>query len=223
VLRKVEQALQAAIEKPFSRLFPQKLQPAEMKARLRETLESSARKADGVTVAANRYTVEVNLADVRDMAEVGPVLEQELVAYVYECAADARLTVGPYVEVDLVAGETIASGELQVRAEFAPRPPACLQVESGLPQRGQQVALGDRSTVGRSPDCDVVVGDEAVSRRHCEVMWYHVQYVVRDTQSANGTFVNGEQVQVAPLREGDLLEVGLVQLRFHDGPPHAAS
>lgn len=217
MLRKVEQALQAAIEKPFSRLFPQKLQPAEIKARLREALEGERLATAEGAYAANQYTVELNLEDYQEIEAVGPELEHELAQYLHECAADARVVIGPYAAVAVCAAEDVPAGELRVRAKLAKRPPAYLQAEAGFPQRDRQVPLQERNVIGRSNDCDIVIGDEAVSRRHCEIVWQHVQYVLRDLQSANGTFVNGQQVRWAPLRDGDLLEVGLVQLRFHDG------
>jgi hypothetical protein len=216
VLRKVEQALQAAIEKPFSHLFPQQLQPAELKALVREAMESSILPAPDGPRAANRYLVELNLADMREIEAVGPVLEAELSADLQEYAAEARLTVGPYLAVTVSAGEDVPAGQGRVRAEFAERPPAFLAVEAGLPQADRPVPLQEQNVIGRADDCDIVVGEQAVSRRHCEIVWEHVQYVLRDLQSANGTFVNGEQVELAPLRYGDLVEVGFVQLRFRD-------
>lgn len=216
MLRKVEQALQAAIEKPFSRLFPQQLQPAELKAPLREALESSlVRTAEG-TLAANQYLIELNPADARALEAVGPALEAELAADLQEYAAETRVTVGPYLGVNTGIADDVAAGEMRLRAEFGPRAPAWLAVEAGLPHLGREVPLQERSVIGRADTCDIVVGEGAVSRQHCEIVWLAVQYVLRDLGSANGTFVNGEQVQVAPLRDGDLIEVGLVQLRFRD-------
>jgi len=216
VLRKVEQALQAAIEKPFSRLFPQQLQPAELKALVREALESSLLTTPDGPQAANRYLVELNLDDLRGIEAVGPALEAELAADLQEYAAAARLTVGPYLAVTVSAGEDVPPGQVRARAEFAERPPAFVAVEAGLPHADRSVPLQERNVIGRADDCDLVVAEPAVSRRHCEIVWEHVQYVLRDLGSANGTFVNGEQVQAAPLRDGDLVEMGFVQLRFRD-------
>ncbi|MCE5238835.1 FHA domain-containing protein [bacterium] len=216
MLRKVEQALQAAIERPFSRLFPQKLQPAELKAPLREALESSiVSTADGA-LAANCYVVELNLADVREIEAVGPALEAELAGDLQEYAAEARVTLGPYLALTVGVAEDVPAGEMRVRAGFGERPPAYVAAEAGVPHVGRQVPLGESNVIGRANDCDIVIGEGAVSRRHCEIVWERVQYMLRDLGSANGTFVNAEQVQAAPLREGDLVEVGFVQLRFHD-------
>jgi hypothetical protein len=218
VLRKVEQALQSAIEKPFSRFFPQRLQPPEMKSALRRALEDSAlATAEGV-YAANAFTVGLNPDDASEISGVAGALERELAEYVREAATEARLMCGPYVVAAIEALQDVAVGQMRVQATFGKRPPAYLRAEAGLSDRTKKVALAEQRVIGRSPDCDIVVGDEAVSRRHCEIVWQYVQYVVRDLQSANGTFVNGQQVQTAQLRSGDLIEVGMVHLRFHDGP-----
>jgi hypothetical protein len=217
VLRKVEQALQSAIEKPFSRLFPQKLQPPELKAGLREAMESSALATAEGSVVCNGYGIALSPRDYAEIAAVGPALERELAAYLQEFAAEARLICGPYLTMTIGTDEGVPHGQMGVQAEFGERVPAYLQAEAGLPERDRKVALADSRVIGRSPDGDIVIGDEAVSRRHCEIAWQYVQYVVRDLQSANGTFVNGQQVQAAALRDGDLLEVGLAHLRFHDG------
>lgn len=217
MLRKVEQALQAAIEKPFGRLFPQKLQPAEVKARLRAAMEDATAEAVCGRCAANYYLVRMNPEDYREIEAVGAELEVELARYLLEAAADAGLLIGPYAAVSVTVAESVPAGEVAVEAKFGERPPANLQAEAGLPQPGRRVALKERSVIGRSNDCDIVIGEQAVSRRHCEIIWDCVQYLVRDLQSANGTFLNGEQVAAAGLRDGDLLEVGFVQLRFGDG------
>lgn len=217
MLRKVEQALQAAIEKPFGRLFPQKLQPAEVKARLRQAMENVTADAVAGRCAANSYLVRLSPEDYREIEAVGAELEVELTRYLHEAAGDSGLLIGPYATVCVTVAEDVPAGEVTVQAQFGERPPAYLQAGTGLPEPGRRVALKERSVIGRSNDCDIVIGEQAISRQHCEIIWDRVQYLVRDLESANGIFVNGEQVAAAALRDGDLLEVGFVQLRFGDG------
>jgi len=52
-------------------------------------------------------------------------------------------------------------------------------------------------------DCDVLIEDEYVSRTHARVLYELGEWWVRDLQSANGIFINGERVETAPVR-GDL-------------------
>ncbi|HZU99836.1 MAG TPA: sigma 54-interacting transcriptional regulator [Planctomycetota bacterium] len=70
------------------------------------------------------------------------------------------------------------------------------------------------ATVGRDRACDVVLGAGGVSRKHCVLERTRDGGVVlRDLGSKNGTFVNGERVEKAKLREGDKLGVGEASLR----------
>src|SRR5688572_31675874 len=61
---------------------------------------------------------------------------------------------------------------------------------------GRTVALstGQTITLGRLKGCDVVVDDEAASRRHCTITAREDVCVVTDLQSANGTFLNERRI-----------------------------
>lgn len=74
--------------------------------------------------------------------------------------------------------------------------------------------VGDRTTVGRTRDNDIVLQDPAVSSRHCELTSERGSLVVRDLDSSNGTYVNGRRVQAAPLFDGDALKIGQYQGRI---------
>lgn len=63
-------------------------------------------------------------------------------------------------------------------------------------------------TAGRSPEADVVVYDERVSRVHCGIRLWDGEYYVKDLKSKNGTFVNDQQVELSKIRGGDIIRVG---------------
>ena len=71
----------------------------------------------------------------------------------------------------------------------------------------------DRVLVGRDPACDVVIDDKSVSRRHAALERRGSGFVVVDQGSANGSFVNGEQVSEAALYDGQELRLGMVPFR----------
>jgi diguanylate cyclase (GGDEF)-like protein len=87
---------------------------------------------------------------------------------------------------------------------------AFLLVLSG-PQLGDIYPLEpDRDlTIGRRDDCDILVADEGVSRRHATVRVEGQQAVVKDLESANGTYVDGARVAEALLANGSRLHIGL--------------
>ena len=66
-----------------------------------------------------------------------------------------------------------------------------------------------RLVIGRSPDCDLVVDDAAVSSRHAVIHWNGTAGVIIELGSSNGTFVNGVKVTGdAKLKSGDQLAFG---------------
>lgn len=75
-----------------------------------------------------------------------------------------------------------------------------------------------RLRIGRDPGNDVVLRDPKVSRRHAEVAFERGFFVLHDLQSANGTYLNGRRVNVAPLTPGAELKLGNSHGRFDDEP-----
>jgi pSer/pThr/pTyr-binding forkhead associated (FHA) protein len=69
--------------------------------------------------------------------------------------------------------------------------------------------------IGRHPECDIVVDDPTVSRRHAEVRREGGRYVLVDHGSLNGTYVNREPRDRALLADGDELWVGKARFTFH--------
>ena len=79
--------------------------------------------------------------------------------------------------------------------------------------------LGHRVvTIGRSPDCDIVLDDRQISRLHARVTWRVDHYEIEDMASKNGTHLNGRDVVGAqPLRDGDEIQIALrYKLAFVD-------
>jgi len=81
---------------------------------------------------------------------------------------------------------------------------------------GKRIAIGPAgATIGRSRECDIVLDDSNVSRRHAEIRpGAGGQWTIADLGSTNGIKVNGRKVADAPLRSGDEIDVGTVDARF---------
>jgi two-component system cell cycle response regulator len=62
--------------------------------------------------------------------------------------------------------------------------------------------------VGRSQECELWLGDDGVSRRHARIYPQGGLYVVEDTESANGTFVQQQRVSRQILQDGDVIQFG---------------
>ncbi len=83
----------------------------------------------------------------------------------------------------------------------------------------QEVVLENfETTIGRAPTSDVLLSkDKLTSRRHATIRYENGNYVLRDERSANGTFVNGQQIEEMTLRtlqDGDHIGIGEHELIF---------
>jgi len=87
---------------------------------------------------------------------------------------------------------------------------------------GARRLVGQKAThlLGRADESCLpgVFDDSKVSRRHAEVRRQGQRVLVEDLGSRNGTFVNGEQVSSATLRDGDIVGVGRILLMLQRGP-----
>jgi FHA domain-containing protein/uncharacterized protein DUF1707 len=87
------------------------------------------------------------------------------------------------------------------------------------------LALPERTvTLGRSRDCDCVLAEPSVSRRHAELRREDGRWLLRDLGSRNGTRVNGvrllDTMEVCP---GDRVSFGDARFRLGEGPRSAAT
>ena len=92
-----------------------------------------------------------------------------------------------------------------------------LVVRRGRNAGSRYVLDGELTTAGRHPDSHIFLDDVTVSRRHVEITRDGGDYTVRDVGSLNGTYLNRERVDEAPLRDGDELQIGSFKLVFVHG------
>lgn len=94
-----------------------------------------------------------------------------------------------------------------------------LRFISGKYQGGEYpLEEGRQIVIGRSSDLDMVLVEEMVSRRHAQISMNGGVISIEDLGSTNGTFVNGEKIQRATLREGDRVLVGTSILKVVSVP-----
>ena len=89
-----------------------------------------------------------------------------------------------------------------------------LRFISGKYQGGEFPISGDRDIfIGRSNDLEVVLVEDMVSRKHARVSLAGETLSIEDLGSTNGTFVNGEKIKRARLKEGDRVLIGTSIIR----------
>jgi hypothetical protein len=97
-------------------------------------------------------------------------------------------------------------------------PGAGLLVVRRGPNAGSRFLLdADVTTAGRHPESDIFLDDVTVSRRHAEFRKTADGFFVRDVGSLNGSYVNRERIDDAPLQGGDEVQIGKFRLVFLTG------
>lgn len=90
-----------------------------------------------------------------------------------------------------------------------------LKFISGKYQGGEFPLKGDKQIIiGRSSELDMVLVEDMVSRKHAKITLANGKITIEDLGSTNGTFVNGEKVKTARLKEGDRILVGTSILKL---------
>jgi len=83
----------------------------------------------------------------------------------------------------------------------------------------------DVTVAGRHPNADIFLDDVTVSRRHAEIVRDGKVFSIRDLDSLNGTYLEGERTAGGPLHDGSEIQIGKYRMTFypsrHDLPAGA--
>ncbi len=81
----------------------------------------------------------------------------------------------------------------------------------------------DKTTIGRVEDNVFQIPEPSVSSHHCEVELRGNDIIVKDLNSTNGTYINGQKVSEGPLKPGQILRLGQIEMRLETDAPAPAS
>ncbi|MGZ4125362.1 MAG: FhaA domain-containing protein [Actinomycetota bacterium] len=234
ILRDFERRLGNLVEGFFASTFRSGLQPVELAKRLLREMD------DGKTVgvhevwAPNHFVFSLSPEDAERFEQAEQALISELKEVVREAAAERGWgLVGP-PEVEFQVDRNLSRGRFSCEASLvegepeAPQPStrgdegpgaaeASLTVlDDGHP--GKRYRLGRASvTIGRLPECDIVVSDPGASRQHAQIRFDGERFVLNDLGSTNGTLVNDETADERALEDGDRITIGSTVLEFRAG------
>src|SRR5581483_3563379 len=204
-LHEFERRLERLVEGVFAKAFRSGVQPVELGRRLVREMDLNRTLGVRGTIVPNRFTIAVSPEDRARFADLEQTLVAELVDTARQHARDEGYRFVGLVTIDLVTDRSVASGTFILTS----------RVQEGgatwglvLPD-GRRVAIGDEPfTIGRAAECDVVIADPTVSKRHCELRRRGGDVVLVDLGSTNGTRVNGTVVRERVLEDGDKIGVG---------------
>ena len=83
----------------------------------------------------------------------------------------------------------------------------------GLKDRSHELTA-ERTTIGRVEDNTFQIMEASVSSHHCEILVRGSEVRVKDLNSTNGSFIDGQQITDSPLKPGQLLRLGKIELRL---------
>ena len=149
-----------------------------------------------------------------------------MIVYCQECgfqnpeAANYCARCGALLQKGEVSVETTQSLSPEEVSELDHEPVVGLEgpalvVRQGGGRAGESFhPTGERTRIGRSPECEIFLDDVTVSRNHAVLIARAGGYVVEDLGSLNGTFVNRRRIDTAVLQGGDELQIGKYRMTF---------
>ena len=197
------------------------IRPISIGRALLAELDSQFDNLENGAVINPQYEIAVNGGDATVLSSYESAVLIELRHAIVNHAAIEGYPLSGDAVVSLVTDPAVKRGTCRVTpvgsitsAEPVSRPTSATVV---LPD-GQRIVLDrEQNTIGRQSDCQVVIDDHNVSRRHAEISRTTAGWVVTDRGSTNGTKVNGEKVVNGRLlADGDVVAFGSAQTRFEN-------
>lgn len=227
---RIEEACAAFIERAFANMFPSDLEPAQIARKLVATMEARTQTDERGMRAPAQYRVYVNPADYARLEEHRAYLQDEWSALLAHVAERVGIHfAGERLQVEMLENAGVVLGGIEVRVresdaeEEAPQdvraePLYVLRLVKGAPPNAPFPIEG-ATRVGRSRESDIFLVDPSVSRNHALLDVRGGALLVRDAGSTNGTFVNGERVQLRTLRAGDRVAFGKTEMVVEEAQP----
>lgn len=100
--------------------------------------------------------------------------------------------------------------------------PKLVVLSEGLTGRSHELKV-EKTTIGRLEDNSFHIPEQSISSHHCEVLLKGADVLVKDLNSTNGTFINGEKITEKVLKPGQILRLGTIDIRLEDENAPASS
>jgi hypothetical protein len=244
VLRSIESRIAGLVEGTFSRAFRSEVRPVEIARKLAREMEEHKSTSLNRIYVPHEYRVYLSARDRQRFAGYEPSLIDELAGYVLEHARREGVTLMARPAIAFETDDRLGLGEFGIQAgTVRPVEEEPAAADSGrtlvyssagrlaqpLEERarsrdqtalllldGRRLVVGPSGvTLGRSRECDIVLQDPNVSRKHAEVRPRGGSWVVADLGSTNGSRLNGHPIQGSEVvKPGDQIEVGSTRLTF---------
>lgn len=206
VVRSLERRLERLLEGVIGRAFSGRLHSSEIAGRLAREADFARFDHPAGPATANAFNLTFNPGDLQgDKDELQGLLAKEMSEY----AAEQGLRLEGPVSVSIGFDENVPTGQITCHVEVVPGPPVTW---ARLVSNMETLTIGrNRVIVGRSPEADVIVDFDDVSRNHAALWREGGTTNVRDLGSSNGTFVDGVRIGADPVPIGHGSTLGISQ------------
>ena len=219
VLDRFEKSVEGAVNGVFAKFGSKDLKPVDLSSALEREIDKEAMPVTrDRTVAPNEYRFKLSTPDFNNIVEWGAeTLANELADNLTQYAKSQNYAfVGPVVvifeeDLELSKGDYRLSSE-SVQGNTVPvttdaQTEDCPMLEIG---EHQYLLTEEKTIIGRGSDCDIVIDDPGISRRHMEidVTDNGNTVIARDLNSTNGMYVEGHHVEAATLLDGNTITIG---------------
>lgn len=100
--------------------------------------------------------------------------------------------------------------------------PKLVVLSQGLAGKTHELK-GEKVTVGRVEDNTFLIAEPSVSSHHCEIEMRGEEVFVKDLESTNGTFIDGNKITESVLKQGQVLRLGQIEMRLEGDQSQAAA
>lgn len=209
-LERAEERIELAFGSVFARLSKAELQPVELTQAVRNAMDQAAKQiqSDRVLVP-HRYLL---LTAASDAAKISPAMLNAIKTEVAMHAGKQGYRLAGELSLKLEIDPKVPRGQVKVGSAGAER---SVVWKPALLVNGQRISLRVGTTsVGRDNSADIALDDRGLSRVHFEIAWNGEVAAIRDSQSTNGTFVDGTRISEVVLRAGSVITAGRSELIF---------
>lgn len=223
VLERFEKSVEGAVNGVFAKFGSKDLQPVDLSRALEREIDAEAMPMGRErTVAPNEYRFKLSTADFDRIEQWGSeALANELADNLTHYATSQHYAfVGPVVvifEEDLeltkgdfrLSSESVQGNVVPVTTDDQAQDNPMLEINSA-----QYLLTKNQTVIGRGSDCDIVIDDPGISRRHLQIDITDNAVIARDLGSTNGTYVEGHQVPAATLLDGNTITIGRTRILY---------
>lgn len=230
ILADFEDRIARSIEGLFAGVFKAPVQPVELAKALARAMDDGRVVGVDAILAPCSFTVALSEEDADEFDDFTATLAGELATYLADHARERGYRLDRRPQVRFVTHEDLRLGRFRVAASLvpaswggaerdaraAPSPSRVLSTVTVDDFDHDVVLDGDQVVVGRLKECQIRLDDANVSRRHAAFIRLPDGWAIEDLDSTNGTRVNGKSVTRVRLHDGDIIEVGLSRLVYHE-------